>query len=141
MATSAEPSVHERISSAHHHVLAALRRLAMAENALGAAEVLNELCSLLPGHFAAEEEPGGFFDAVVAQAPQHEARVAELRRQHGVLMIEVERVAALVRSTRGGLTPELRDAVAAVVARLREHEGGEQALLQGSVAADIGTAD
>jgi hypothetical protein len=57
-----------------------------------ATALLGRLEHALHRHFAVEEDPGGSFDAILLRAPQLEARLASLRKDHVPLREQVAKL-------------------------------------------------
>jgi len=100
----------------------------------GILEILSSAESLLEGHFEWEEAPGGVFSSVLELAPQRSLQVADLRREHRLVISEI-------RELRRRLEGEVTQACArtrALASLIREHEARENELVAEARYQDIG---
>lgn len=96
-----------------------------------------ETVPVLEEHFAEEEGPGGFYDAIRSEAPRFAGKVNELTREHGEVLASVRELIALAArySTARDEALAARDAL---VETLRAHNQAEIHLLQEAYQVDLG---
>ena len=123
----------EQILAEHQRVRALNHRLQTGTDLLGMVACLGELRSLLVQHFKLEEVPGGFFDTVRAQSPQHRARMDRLQAEHAGLLRDLDALAA-----RASRFTELLDDARSLGARLSSHEAAEDEVLMDTTFTDLG---
>lgn len=99
------------------------------------AAILSQLRVDLALHFAIEEGDG-YFGALQREQPSLSHGIMELRRDHTVLLEELDRLRELAKSD--GHVPELGTAILRLVSDFRSHERKETDLLQESVLRDDG---
>lgn len=90
------------------------------------------------------EEAEGFMDTVVARQPNLSGEVEALRQTHVEITGELARVMDALRNAVGASAKQadtLREAVLAVVERVREHEASEAELVLRAFTEDIGAGD
>jgi iron-sulfur cluster repair protein YtfE (RIC family) len=146
MSRHRDANAHERTRREHQELRRRLRAVhrALADPATTVAQLAGHIESLerqLRGHFA-EEVRGGFFDGIVAQAPQLAARTERLRREHDLLLAAAGQLAALAREAPGGQWRELLEAQFHAFSRqLMQHESTENELVQAAYGQDVGAPD
>jgi len=92
--------------------------------------MVGDIAEYLELHFRQEEEPGRFFDAIVARAPQYTDKIAILRAEHQQLMALCSRIKAATEGKRGPAGRDLLQEVTRLVALLRAHEKAEYEMLR-----------
>ena len=125
----------------HQFLKMALSWLASAREEGAIASMVDEMTAYLKSHFAAEERPGGFFDAVVDAAPHHQGRIDELRAQHGRLLEQLAVLRASIEAPYEDASDEVLTKIAEFVKAMRDHEKREGSLLQDAIQRDIGAGD
>jgi hemerythrin len=104
--------------------------------------LIDELQQDILQHFA-HEENAGFFDHIVAMAPQLVHETTLLKHQHKALASLLEDIATTLR--REDLSAEQMQQVADLIYEFRvrfgEHEEGENQLLQEAFDRDVGSKD
>ena len=123
----------EQILAEHQRVRALNHQLQTGTDLAGLVSCLGELRSLLVQHFKLEEEPGGFFDTVRAQSPQHRAKMDHLQAEHVGLLRDLDALAA-----RASRFTELLDDARNLGARLSSHEAAEDEVLMDATFTDLG---
>jgi len=121
--------IRSQIKVDHDYLREALTWLEGAADLVSIADLLDDLSTYLIGHFAAEEAQGGLFDMIVDRAPQHRTKIDALRLDHKTLLAHVDAIRAGIESSWCPPGTEIRAKIAALVARLREHEHLEGRLL------------
>ena len=114
--------IRSQIKVDHDYLREALTWLEGAADLVSIADLLDDLSTYLIGHFAAEEAQGGLFDMIVDRAPQHRTKIDALRLDHKTLLAHVDAIRAGIESSWCPPGTEIRAKIAALVARLREHE-------------------
>jgi hypothetical protein len=109
--------------------------LEAGSTAIDAGAVLSQLRVDLALHFALEEGDE-YFGAALRERPSLSHDIAELRREHGALLDELDALRAVADDPRR--SSELCTAILHLVAIFREHEHKEADLLQESVLRDDG---
>lgn len=125
----------------HQFLQMGLAWLASARQESAIASMVDDLTDYLKTHFDAEERPGGFFDAVVADAPRHAGPVAELREEHSRLLEQLATIRGAIHAPYGEATEAVLAETAAFVRAMRHHERREASLLQDAFTRDFGTGD
>ncbi len=97
--------------------------------------VLSQLRVDLELHFA-REESDEYFGGALRERPSLSHEIAELRRQHGTLLAELDALRSMAEDPRR--SSELGNAILHLVAVFRDHEHKEAELLQESVLRDDG---
>jgi hypothetical protein len=131
--------IDERILSEHNRIQELNRQLQTCSDLTALLACVVELRAFLVRHFAAEEEPGGFFDTVRDLAPGHHARVDALEREHAVMLAELDALAARANACLGAIAAVQGDA-RAVGHRLAAHETAEDHVLIDTMYTDLGQA-
>lgn len=125
----------------HQFLKLALSWLESAREEGAIASMADDLLEYLEHHFEAEERPGGFFDAVLKNAPRHESHVAELRAEHAALRESLQAVRKRIEAPYKEASEEVVADVAAFVKAMRDHERRENALIQDALERDFGAGD
>jgi hypothetical protein len=106
-------------------------------------ELLKQLAlfrSLLERHFAAEEAPDGFYDAMRVAAPRHIVRIDRLTREHPGFLADIDRLMDRIRVCLAALEEVHREATG-LTRRLWDHETREDGLLLDTIYIDLGQGD
>ncbi len=123
---SAVEADHEHLRSSW----ARLQELAAGSRGTSSSEeawtLVREFANELRAHFAAEEE--GYFDALLAEQPDLQTRIEQLRGDHRVIAGLFEELMAL--EMRPGPSGEFEPRLSVVLVRLQRHEHAERGLLQ-----------
>lgn len=133
-------SVDEQIAAEDRQVRELNRQLQECTGANSLLECATELRARLVGHFAVEEQPGGFFDAESSQSPRHVARLEALRREHGVMLQELDVLIERVRAALVEAGAILEDA-RVIGHRLKAHEAAEDDVLLDTFDTDLGAPE
>jgi hypothetical protein len=106
------------------------------------AKLLQELKEALHVHFH-NEECEGFFDEIVAQAPQLSRQAKKLTQEHTELLHQVDALIQLAEQSRGepAFPPTLPVRFRAFSRVLMHHESEENGMLQTAYQDDLGTKD
>ncbi len=105
-------------------------------------ELLAELREVVRAHFV-DEEDGGFFDKIIAEAPRLERQAKGILQEHQQLTKRLERMSELARSDgkAGEWWSNLETEFAGFSKRFHDHEEKENGLLQETYSRDIGAED
>lgn len=134
-ASGAGPAERGRLDATLARLGELYEALSNGRNDVDRTSVLSQLHVDLALHFALEEGDG-YFGALQRERPSLSHGVAELRREHTVLLEELERLRELAKGD--GHAPELGTAILRLVSDFRSHERRETDLLQESVLRDDG---
>jgi hypothetical protein len=137
-----DPFVHEHESL--HQTLGELRTL--LENRESTAKVaiaLAEFANQVQAHFVHEEEPEGFFDSVIDQAPRLKTRADALLEEHAAMSRELKK---LRRHAKHGVVSDewwsqLNAEFESFWQLFCQHERSENELVQEAFHDDIGSKD
>jgi hemerythrin len=137
-----DPFVHEHESL--HQTLGELRTL--LENRESTAKVaiaLAEFANQVQAHFVHEEEPEGFFDSVIDQAPRLKTRADALLEEHAAMSRELKE---LRRHAKHGVVSDewwsqLNTEFESFWRLFCRHERSEHELVQEAFHDDIGSKD
>ena len=124
---------------AEHQVEAAAVSAPTASNSAAALRALESLEEGLVQHFRYEEQ-GGFFDAMLQEAPNLSERLLELQGQHAELIEQVRLIVDGANSVDASNPTWLPvfEALRAFVREIRRHENAEDALVADSLFTDEG---
>jgi hypothetical protein len=139
-ATSLACMAAEQIAAEDRHVREMNCRLQECRDIAALLVCASELRTRLVGHFAVEEQPGGFFDTDSDQSPRHVARLDALRREHGEMLMELDVLIGRARASVAEARAILEDA-RAIGHRLEAHEAAEDDMLLDTVDTDLGAAE
>lgn len=89
-------------------------------------------------HTTAAEKHDGLYTDVVAVAPRLIGAITRLRREHTVILAELDRCVAQVDAVGGDDVEEIRDAVTDLMARFVRHRQRGSELMWDAYASDIG---
>lgn len=131
----------ERVLAEHRKIRESLERI---ENSHGLVDLLNllkEFRALLELHFMTEEAPEGFFDAVREMSSRQLATLAQLEKEHGTLLADVDGVSERARACLAGPVAAILTEARALAQRLRAHETAEEAMLLDTMYTDLGQGD
>ncbi len=131
----------------HHHLKELFVKIqtAVAQGVSRRAELstlIDELQDDIVHHFA-HEENAGFFDHIIAKAPQLEHATALLKEQHAALACSLQEIAAGLRQKdfSAAQMQRIADQIHEFRVQFGEHEEGENQLLQEAFDRDIGSKD
>ena len=99
---------------------------------------LKEMLTSVTAHFKMEEDEG-FFNEIVLEHPELDARARRIERQHEVLLACF--VGLVNDSQSGTRVGELAPQIISALDALKAHESAEFSLLQDSLLVDIGPGD
>lgn len=144
MTMSKEKQIYDEIRREHEHLRELLGNLHQAlierrEAANKLSEMMTSLQEHVRVHFH-EEEEGGFFSEVTAQAPRMSDRADELKNEHvdlGAMVVELVTIANEENELCKSLDTKFHDFSRA----LMQHESKENELLLDAYEDDIGSAD
>lgn len=122
--------VSAEIAGEHHRVLALVKRVREAQELDALVPLLDELHDLLMNHFAHEQYPGGFYDAIGAKGPDHAETVSDLIEDHNEMLSRLRNLVERARARGPSATEGMREEALAVVDRLQVHEEKEHKLAQ-----------
>ncbi len=122
----------------HEYVRQSLKWLASAEDEEAIVVVLEGFVEYLPVHFRMEEGVGGLFELILTKTPHHAGHVAQLRADHGKIMVDINRILAMIERPYGPASPMVLKSVAALGELLGRHEHREEGLLQDVLERDLG---
>jgi len=142
--TSKEKQIYDEIRREHEHLRELLGNLHQAlierrEAANKLSEMMTSLQEHVRVHFH-EEEEGGLFSEVTAQAPRMSDRAEELKNEHvdlGAMVVELVTLASEEDELCTSLDTKFHDFSKA----LMQHESKENELLLDAYEDDIGSAD
>lgn len=105
-------------------------------------DALRSLRDHLESHFR-QEESGGFLEESVARMPRLGPAVSQVLAQHPVLLAELDKIVASLRSSDGSNTSWLQSgrAFEDFAAHLMAHERSENAVVQEGYNEDLGLVD
>lgn len=130
MVSSVLTEAYKELADEHKRILALLDRLKRANTLDGVRPLLDELHTMLMGHFAHEQYPGGFYETMGATAPKHRDDLRELVDDHNHILSAVRGLSERVTRVESTGISEVLEGVAGVVDRLREHEHREHQLAE-----------
>lgn len=122
--------IQRELADEHRRIMGLVQRL---EDEAGLAELpvlLEELHALLINHFAREQFPGGLYEALGQGGSRHHAPLRTLVREHCELLSSTRGLVERARNVGLQDAAGLREELATVLKRLREHEEKEHALVQ-----------
>jgi hemerythrin len=129
----------KRVQQEHRKIVALLTDLGEAKGPERILEVVNELGGILPGHFADEEGPRGFFEEIRMLRPDMDPRLRRLHQQHGEIVQALDAVvaqaAAKTKNPAG-----IERTTSALCEMLRAHERIENQLITDFYLTDEGGA-
>lgn len=99
--------------------------------------LLGDLHEYLVTHFTVEERAGGFFEAVLADAPHYQSAVSALRRDHQAILAEAESLRAELGDEPRRASDAHLERAQALARALEEHERREEGLLQVTLERDL----
>ncbi|MCE9552901.1 MAG: hemerythrin domain-containing protein [Planctomycetes bacterium] len=101
------------------------------------------LANLIESHFGHEEEEGGYFSEVLAEAPRLQQKIDILRQQHAEFRTTLDQFRALSRVHRG--SPRCWQALEQLfyyfLGEFLEHERMENGLVQEAYERDLGDSE
>lgn len=104
---------------------------------------ITALADLIESHFGHEEEEGGYFSEVLAEAPRLQQKIDALRQQHAEFRTTLDKFRALGRGHRG--SPHCWQTLELFfdhfIAQFLEHERIENALVQEAYERDLGDSE
>ena len=137
----------EQVRRDHEELRTSLGRLsqALTNRDSSTEDIAAQLVALiehLDQHFQ-DEETGGFFDEVVAQAPRYADRTNALREEHVRLLKQIRGLADAARrgEPSDSWWKELEDGFHDFSKSLMHHENQENELLQDTYDEDVGSKD
>ena len=101
-------------------------------------ELLKSLHDLLVDHFAHEQFPGGLYESMGANQPEHHETLKVLVREHCEILSAARGL--VEHASQRPVDDELHNEIAQVLRMLREHESREHALAQ-AIADSLSGAD
>jgi hypothetical protein len=113
----------------HAFILRTAARIERADDRSTLLALLEQLEPYLHLHFMTEEGPRGFFETVSRAAPECAEQVAALRRDHRVILAELETLLSRI-AREAAVGDDLRVAIDAFVRRMRDHEADEVRLMK-----------
>jgi hypothetical protein len=134
-ASGAGPDERGRLDVTLARVAELYQSLELGRRDIDPVAVLSQLSVDFALHFALEEG-SGYFGAALRERPGLSHDIAELHREHAVLLDELDTVRAVAADERR--SSELASAILRLVTDLRAHESKEVALLQELVLRDEG---
>jgi hypothetical protein len=137
-ASGAGPAERGRLDATLTRVGEVYQALQEGRTDVDAAAVLSQLHVDFAMHFALEESDE-YFGAVLRERPSMSHELAELKRDHAVLLQELERLRELASGEQR--PPEISAAIMRIVTDFRAHERKEADLMQESVLRDDGVGD
>lgn len=131
----------EDLVEEHLQITALARRMKNAQSRDVLLRLLPEFCAALERHFAAEEEPEGFFDVLRKNAPQRQRQVDGLVQQHRNMLRVAQALAEVAQAEGVETDAEIIEQAHQIADVLVEHEAAENALLLDAFNTDIGASD
>jgi hypothetical protein len=121
------------IDDGHAALLPLVAQLDAAGKLEDAFAALARIQQALPGHFEAEEGPGGLFEQIREQAPRKTLVVGRLEQEHVELLQTVASLEMRLKALSGD--------VAGFCRRLRQHESDEGDAMGDAIYTDLGGGD
>ena len=131
----------DRIQEEHGRVRDVIRVLGEAPDLVELLRRLEDFRAAIMPHFAAEEEPGGFFDVVAGCGNLDLGRIQQLRQDHWAFLAEIDRLGEAARACLRGPVAEVLRQAADLARRVQEHEAREVEVLGDALYNDSGEGD
>ena len=130
-ATTGLQQAYSELAFEHKMILALVKRVQETRDTPTLVPLLDELHDLLMNHFAHEQYPGGFYDAMGATGSgEHQRQLEELLEDHNYMLSTLRDVLDRAHAPDLGEGEGLLKEVSAVVERLHQHERKEHALAE-----------
>jgi hypothetical protein len=102
-------------------------------------QLLRDLQEEASTHYRGEEEPDGLFEELRTRSPENIVRVDALQEQHGVLLVEMQRLLDRYEEIQQ-ILDGLNQQTASLLHTMEQHEREEAALVMDAYYLDLGGA-
>jgi hypothetical protein len=119
--------VYKDLQKEHLRLLTMLDRLRGHDSLAGLAPLLEKLRTLAIVHFAREQLPGGFYEALGDRARDRADEIRVLTSEHGALLATLNALMADVEHADSSAEARLLEQVMALADQLQDHEQREHA--------------
>ncbi|MFQ5994669.1 MAG: hypothetical protein ACE5K1_06205 [Acidiferrobacterales bacterium] len=120
----------EGLADEHRTIMALVDRLKRHRTVLHLVPILEELHTLLIGHFAREQFPGGLYEALGQQRPEYHDTLRTLINDHCVILSSARAVLERARVASEEDSVDILSEVQAVIDSLEQHEEKEHHLAE-----------
>ena len=118
-------AIQEQLADEHRLILELVDELTMPRKTEELVPILRELLALLMRHFPREQSPGGFYEAMGANAEKHHGFLRRLMDEHLQILSTARGLIHQAQAETEHGKSELPQAVATFVDLLNEHERKE----------------
>ena len=119
--------VYKDLKKEHLRLLTMLDRLRAHDSLDGLSPLLEKLRTLAIVHFAREQLPGGFYEALGDRARDRADEIRVLTGEHGAILATLNALMADVEHADSGAEAQLLEQVTKLVDQLHDHEHREHA--------------
>lgn len=117
--------VYRDLGDEHRRLMKLIDRLRDHRTMEGLLPILDELRTLLIVHFAREQLPDGFYDALGARADGLREEIQALVSDHGAILSTLNALLSDAKTPDPDVEEDVLDRVAKLVERLHDHEHRE----------------
>lgn len=118
-------SIYRDLEKEHRRVMKLMERLRAEASSSNLPALLDELRTLLIVHFAREQLPDGFYEALGELAESRRDELQMLIDEHGAILSNLNEMLEQAKQSDAGKQSELLDRVSTLLQQLDDHEQKE----------------